>query len=196
MAENQNVNKIVYGGVTLLDLTADTVSAEKILAGFTAHDKSGTLISGTCDFDVDSGDATVQVGEVLDGKTAYARGAKLTGTMPDRGGVQLHLAVVDDELVIPDGYHNGDGRASILPVERAKLIGDNILQGITILGVTGTLRPASAVVVQAKAATPAISAQTILPDDGYEYLTQVTVAAIPYTEVDNASGGKTVTIGG
>ena len=48
---------------------------------------------------------------------------------------------------------------------------------------------------QAKTATPATTSQTILPDTGYNYLSQVTVNAIPYTETDNASGGKTVTIG-
>lgn len=35
-----------------------------------------------------------------------------------------------------------------------------------------------------------------LPDEGYDYLSQVTVAAIPYVESDNAAGGKTATIAG
>ena len=41
-----------------------------------------------------------------------------------------------------------------------------------------------------------LCAQTVQPDSGYDYLSAVTVAAIPYTESDNAAGGKTVTIGG
>ncbi len=45
--------------------------------------------------------------------------------------------------------------------------------------------------------TPTVSAQTVLPDSpDYNYLTQVTVNAIPYVETDNAAGGKTVTIAG
>jgi hypothetical protein len=47
---------------------------------------------------------------------------------------------------------------------------------------------------QSKIVTPAIASQTITPDTGYNYLSQVTVNAIPYTETDNAAGGKTVTI--
>ena len=48
---------------------------------------------------------------------------------------------------------------------------------------------------QAKTATPSTSPQVITPDSpDYNYLSQVTVAAIPYTETDNAAGGKTVTI--
>ena len=43
--------------------------------------------------------------------------------------------------------------------------------------------------------TPSATAQTVLPDTGYNYLSQVTVAAIPYVETDNSAGGKTVTIG-
>ena len=35
------INKVIYGGETLIDLTGDTVTADKILSGFTAHDKGG-----------------------------------------------------------------------------------------------------------------------------------------------------------
>lgn len=31
------INKVIYGGETLIDLTGDTVTADKILSGFTAH---------------------------------------------------------------------------------------------------------------------------------------------------------------
>lgn len=41
------VNKVIYGGVTLLDLTKDTVTAEKLLKGETAHGKDGSPIVGT-----------------------------------------------------------------------------------------------------------------------------------------------------
>lgn len=54
-------NKVVYGSTVLIDLTADTVTADKILTSYTAHDASGTVITGTCDFDVNSQDATVKV---------------------------------------------------------------------------------------------------------------------------------------
>lgn len=36
------INKVIYGGETLIDLTGDTVTADKILSGFTAHDKGGS----------------------------------------------------------------------------------------------------------------------------------------------------------
>lgn len=41
------VSKVVYGSRTLIDLTADTVTADSLSKGITAHDKSGILITGT-----------------------------------------------------------------------------------------------------------------------------------------------------
>lgn len=108
-------NKIIFGDTVLIDLTADTVTADKILSTYTAHDASGAQITGTCDFDVNSQDATVKVAEMLDGKTAYARGALLTGTMPNNGAKTLTISTVDDEIAIPQGYHDGGGQ-SIHPV--------------------------------------------------------------------------------
>ena len=196
MAENQHVNKIVYGNTVLIDLTADTVTEDKILASYTAHDASGNVITGTCDFDVNSQDATVKVAEMLIGKTAYARGTKLTGTMPNNGSISLTISEVNEEVSVAQGYHDGSGKVSILETEKAKLIASNIKQGITILGVTGTLEPSSAIKVHAKTVTPKTTQQTIIPDEGYDYLAQVTVNPIPYVETDNSAGGKTVTIAG
>ena len=39
-------NKVVFGNEVLIDLTADTVTAEKLVAGYTAHDASGEQITG------------------------------------------------------------------------------------------------------------------------------------------------------
>lgn len=189
-------SKVVFGSTVLIDLTADTVTADKILASYTAHNAAGDIITGTCDYDVNSQDANVKVAEILIGKTAYARGSKLTGTMPNNGAVSLTISTLDEEVSIAQGYHDGSGKVSILDTEKAKLIASNIKQGITILGVTGTLEPSSAIKVHAKTVTPSIDAQTVLPDSGYDYLSQVTVNAIPYVETENSAGGMTVTIAG
>ena len=41
------INKVVYGGATLLDLTGDTVNTDALVEGYTAHDASGEEITGT-----------------------------------------------------------------------------------------------------------------------------------------------------
>ena len=189
------VSKVVYGGKTLIDLTSDTVTADKVLSGYTTHGKDGAAITGTCTFDADTGDATAAVAEILTGKTAYVNGVKLTGTMKNNGAVTGTISTKADVYTIPIGYHDGAGKVSISSTEQAKIIADNIRSGVTILGVTGTMSGSEDVKAQAKTATPATTAQTILPDTGYNYLSQVTVAAIPYVESDNSAGGVTVTIG-
>lgn len=190
------INKVIYGSTVLVDLTADTVTADKILATYTAHDSTGATVTGICDFDSNTQDATVKVAEILDGKTAYARGAKLTGAMTNNGAVTLTIDTVSGAVTVPQGYHDGSGKVSIAATEQAKIIASNIKQGITILGVTGTLEPSSSVKVQSKTVTPKTTAQTILPDTGYDYLSQVDVSAISYVETDNSAGGKTATIAG
>lgn len=192
---NQFKNKVIYNGTVLIDLTADTVTADKILAKYTAHDKAGNVITGTCDFDVNSKDATVGVAEILKGKTAYAAGKKLTGTMPNNGAVTLTIDTIDGVVKIPQGYHDGSGTVSILSAEQAKLIAENIKQGISILGITGTLEPSSAIKVTTKTVTPKPTKQTVTAGEGFDYMSEVTVEAIPYAETDNPQGGVTVTIG-
>lgn len=188
------INKLVVGNEVKFDLTSDTVTAEKLLNGFTAHDKSGAPITGTCTYDADTQDATVAVAEILEGKTAYARGAKLTGTMPNKGAVSGTIAT-KEAYTIPMGFHDGSGTVSIDATESAKIVAGNIKSGVTILGVEGTFSGES-VTAQTKSVTPTMSVQTVLPDEGYDYLSQVSVAAIPVNYSDNAAGGQTCTIGG
>lgn len=190
------INKVIYNGKTLIDLTSDTVTADKILEGFTAHDKSGKTITGSCAFDVDSTDATAAVGEILEGKTAYARGTLLTGTMKNNAAVEGYISNKEEPYTVPQGYHDGSGAVSIAEAEKDKLIAENIREGITILGVEGSMSGTEDAKPQAKTVTPKATEQTVLPDSPeYNYLSQVTVAAIPYVETENSAGGTTVTIG-
>lgn len=46
-------NKVIYGTTVLVDLTADTVTPETLMQGYTAHDKSGALITGTATGGID-----------------------------------------------------------------------------------------------------------------------------------------------
>ena len=193
---NKYVNKLIVGTEVKLDLSGDTIVASDLKKGVTAHDKSGAPITGTNEFDVNSQDATAAVAEVLKDKTFYARGSKLTGTMPDNGAKTLDIAEKDDELAIGMGFHDGSGKARIKATEKAKIIPGNIKTGITILGVVGSYG-GEAVKAQAnKNVTPSFAEQVVTPDETYDYLSQVTVAAIPVTYTDNAAGGQTLQIGG
>ena len=71
-------SKIVFYGETLMDLTEDTIDAASLLKGKTAHDKSGAPITGTCEYDSNTTDATATAAEILSGKTAYGGKQKIT----------------------------------------------------------------------------------------------------------------------
>lgn len=48
MSQNQ-ISKVVYGNRTLVDLTSDTVAANKLFKGVTAHSANGSIITGTAE---------------------------------------------------------------------------------------------------------------------------------------------------
>ena len=195
MPTNSYNSKVIFNGEVLIDLTADTVTADKLLKGITAHGKDGAPVTGTCDWDAATGDATAAAAEILSGKTAYVKGKKVTGTMPNRGAVAGKISTKAGAYTVPQGYHDGSGKVTIDSTEQAKLIPTNIREGVTVLGVEGTMSGSEDMKPQSKSVTPKASAQTVLPDEDYNCLSQVEVAAIPYAVSDNTSGGKTVTIG-
>lgn len=195
MASNQYVNKVVYDGTTLIDLTSDTVAAAYLLKNYTAHDKSGAPITGSCEYDSKTTDADASASEILSGKTAYVNKIKITGSMTNNGSNDVTVTGISGTS-IPAGYYDGSGKAIIDSTSATNLVPSNIRNGVTILGVEGTLTTEDSLTVGAISATPTSSQQIITAaSQSLDYITQVTIAAIPYTETDNAQGGKTVVIG-
>ena len=193
---NQYVNKFILGEEVKFDLTQDDVTPDKLASGIKAHDKSGAPIVGTCTFDADTRDATATAAEILSGKTAYKAGVKITGTMPNNGAKTLNIIKKSTPVTIPMGFHDGSGKAQIDPTEAAKIIPENIRDGIAILGVTGTMSGTEGASPQAKTVTPTFETQEITPDSpDYNYLSSVTVNPIPVSYTDNEAGGQTLKIG-
>lgn len=193
---NQYVNKVIVGTEVKLDLTQDDITPDKLAEGIKAHDKSGAPIVGTSTKDADTSDATAVAAEILKDKTAYVAGSKLTGTMPNNGAKHLKIADKNTPVSIPMGFHDGSGDATLDATEAAKLIPGNIRQGITLFGVEGNMSGTEGAKPQAKTVTPTFASQEITPDSPtYNFLSSVTVAAIPVTYTDNAQGGQTLKVG-
>lgn len=120
-----------------------------------------TLMQGTQD-------ATAEAAHILSGASAYVKGVKVNGSMPNRGAVSQSLGV-NGSYVIPQGYHNGSGTVSqsvptqgvqtIMPKSYAQsipagryltgqqtiagdgnLVPGNIKQGVSIFGVAGNYK--------------------------------------------------------
>ena len=159
-----NINKVIYGGRTLIDLSGDTISPDKLLVGFKAHMPDGSIQNGTCNFDMSTAECTAAAAEILLGKTAGVKGQVVTGTMPNNGAVTGTIAGKTKQYTIPRGYHDGSGKVSIASAEQAKLIPENIRRGVTILEVEGTMSTTEGANPQAKEVTPTIAEQQVLPD--------------------------------
>ena len=84
--------------------------------------------------------------EVLSGKTGYANGKLITGTMTNINGVvDGNKATIDVNYfkmnIKTNGYYDSNDYLAISYSELAKMIGldaSKIKKGVTILGVTGT----------------------------------------------------------
>ena len=188
-------SKIIYGGRTLIDLTNDDVKADKLLKGIKAHDSNGDQITGTCEYDVKSEGLTAIAAEILDKKTAAVGGVVITGTMPNRGAVTGTISTKDGTYTVPQGYHDGSGKVGLDANEKAKLISENIREGINILGVAGSMSGSEDAKPQSReVAAPLEEDLTVLPEEGYNYLSQVVVKKVPYQEIDNTADGKGITV--
>lgn len=194
---NEYVNQVgLADGTILIDLTTDTAVAADVASGKYFHLATGQRVQGSSTKDSDTTDANAAASEILLDKTAYVNKNKIVGSMPNNGAVTGTITTKAQEYTVPAGYHNGLGKVSIPSTEQAKIIAENIKEGVEILGVTGTCSPASGVTAGTANVTPYLTAQTILPSSiSKDYFSQVSVAAIAVNYSDNAAGGRTCTIG-
>ena len=194
MPDTKFINKVLLGSEVLMDISSDTVVEDKLLYGYTAHGADGAPITGSCTYDSDTTDADALASEILEDKIAYVNKNQIVGTMPNRGSVAGYITDRDTAYVIPQGAHDGAGTVSLNSDTKALLVPENIRENITILGVTGSMSGSEGMNPEAVSITPTLSQQIITPSQGYNCISQVTVAGVPITRSENPQGGISVLI--
>lgn len=96
--------------------------------------KSG---GGTAKF-YDASQSDAAAGNVLSGKVFVGPNGEDTGTMANNGSVSGTISTKAGTVTIQAGYTSG-GTVQIDSTEQAKIIASNIKQGVTLLGVSGSL---------------------------------------------------------
>ena len=76
-------------------------------------DKLGNITANPIEmiYACSSGDGDATANQILSGRTAWVKGQKITGTMPNRGAVTQTLNA-GGSYTIPEGYHNGSGKVT------------------------------------------------------------------------------------
>lgn len=113
------INKVVYGGNTLIDLTGDSVTAAALYSGAKAHDKSGEQIVGTNPYNAANVDpAVANILAALTEKGVDTSGAGLgdiaalvAGIEAGGGGLALYHETITYEedykpTIAPKHTHN------------------------------------------------------------------------------------------
>ena len=86
---------------------------------------------------IDTTDATATDKEILEGKTAYSQGKKITGAMPNLGSLEIAPGV--DEVNLGPGYISESKITAVTSAIDENIIPENIKSGISILGVEGNI---------------------------------------------------------
>lgn len=178
------VNKVIYGGDTLIDLSNDTITADKMLSGITGHDKAGNKITGTIATNTSSNltasGAKVSVPAGYYASTASKSVATATQATPsitvDSAG-KITASATQSAGYVSAGTKSGTKQ---LTTQAAKTVTPSASEQTAVASgvyTTGVVKVA-AVPTETKTATPSAAAQTIKPSSG-KFLSSVTVNAIP-----------------
>lgn len=126
--------------VNNVDLSKVATAIRQKTGGVTLISFPDEYISGIESL-TNTNDATATDLDILVNKTAYSKGRKLYGSLPNNGEANIEISDLSAKSVA-EGYYSG-GTAKIADTESAKIIPANIRQGVTVLGVAGTLESGS-----------------------------------------------------
>lgn len=184
-------NKVIVNNQTILDLTADTVTAATLKKGVTAHDASGAQITGT----LESGGGSTSETWVLNKATEFplamqfavnfnSNGKSFTSISAGNGGLFYGTTKVAQAMPVPGAVLV---TSSWYTEAYRKLVFDTPPTGdlLTWLTANGVKQPANLAVQPSKDVTITSNGTTeITPDAPYDVMEKANVT------VDVATGGS------
>lgn len=179
MANNQYVNKVVYGNATLIDTSGVTVTPDKLLSGYTALDASGQLITGTAAAGEGSAITIVDTQDENGGIIRTITGVSLAGDTVTASHLESGYTA-HDALGNPITGTLSPGTTPTGTIS----ITTNGTHDVSSYAYANVNVSSQAPSLQAKTnISPTESSQTITPDTGYDGLSSVQINAVSSTYV-------------
>lgn len=174
----ENANQVIVNGETIIDLTADTVTAADMPKGITAHDASGALVNGNLS-EIEAFENSPTITFKTEGPFGLFRCYPTVRK-------DYIIRKTSKPIVFLDG--NGFGDAMVADVIKGKTFTSK-----NGLKVSGTYEPPSTEpTLQTKSITPTATEQVITPDTNYDGLSQVTVAGDANLTSENIKSGVSI----
>ena len=132
------VNKIIFNGESVLDLTQDTATAQDVRQGKKFHLKSGASSIGTLIPGTDVSDTTATANDVVQGKYFYLQnGQRVEGNIAKRVGSNINFVIYYDNVTFSPGYYQQAINVKIDETQQKRFKPENIRDGVVLMGVTG-----------------------------------------------------------
>ena len=202
MANNQYINKVQYGNNILIDLTNDTVTADNMLSGYTAHSATGETVTGniitktSSDLSADGATVTVPVGYYASQATKSVSSLTLPTSVSSNATsgytskATISRSTSDQYINIGTGYNSAGGYYKISAVPNGTVTAPSSASGTsaTITTGSGTLTLTKFVSITPSVTTAGYISSGTAGDCSVSLTASVTINPTP------AASGATVTI--